>query len=108
LRHWATSQKVAGLFADMFTRLAYSIQPQYCPVFDSDSNRIEYQEYHLGLSGSRCVGLTTLPPSCADCLVILGAPDSCNPRSLSRSVQGLLCLFVRIDDVMDFYTWGRK
>ena len=30
------------------------------------SNRNEYHEYFLG----RCVGLTTLPPSCADCLEI--------------------------------------
>jgi hypothetical protein len=30
--------------------------------------RNEYQEYFLGGKGGRCVGLTTLPPSCADCL----------------------------------------
>ena len=30
----------------------------------------EYQEYFLGNKGGRCVGLTTLPPSCADCLEI--------------------------------------
>jgi len=34
------------------------------------SNRNEYQEYFLGRKGGRCVGLTTLPPSCADCLEI--------------------------------------
>ena len=33
-------------------------------------NRNEYQEYFLGGKGGRCVGLTTLPPSCADCLEI--------------------------------------
>jgi len=32
------------------------------------SNRNEYQEYFLGDKGGRCVGLTTLPPSGADCL----------------------------------------
>jgi hypothetical protein len=26
-----------------------------------------YQEYFLESKGGRCVGLTTLPPSCADC-----------------------------------------
>ena len=36
----------------------------------SASNRNEYQEYFLGGKGGRCVGLTTLPPSCADCLEI--------------------------------------
>jgi len=37
---------------------------------DSASNRNEYQEYFLGGKGGRCVRLTTLPPSCADCLEI--------------------------------------
>jgi hypothetical protein len=37
---------------------------------DSASNRNEYQEYFLGSKGGRCVGLTTLPPSCADCLQV--------------------------------------
>ena len=32
------------------------------------SNRIECQEYFLWGKGGRCVGLTTLPPSCGDCL----------------------------------------
>ena len=34
-------------------------------------DRNGYQEYFLGGKGDRCVGLTTLPPSCADCLEIL-------------------------------------
>jgi hypothetical protein len=34
------------------------------------SNRNEYQECFLGSKGGRCVGLTTLPHSCADCLEI--------------------------------------
>jgi hypothetical protein len=33
-------------------------------------NRNQYQQYFLVVKGSRCVGLTTLPPSCADCLEI--------------------------------------
>jgi hypothetical protein len=37
---------------------------------DSTFNRNEYQEYFLGGKGGRCVGLTTLPPLCADCLEI--------------------------------------
>ena len=40
----------------------------YDPGVDSASNRNEYQEYFLGGKGGRCVGLTTLPPSCAYCL----------------------------------------
>jgi len=37
----------------------------YGPGLDSASNRNEYQEYFLGVKSSRCVRLTTLPPSCA-------------------------------------------
>jgi len=50
--------------------LTYSFRPHYGPGVDSASNRNEYQEYFLGGKGGRCVGLTTLPPSCADCLEI--------------------------------------
>jgi len=50
--------------------LEYSFRPHYGPEFDSASNRNEYQGYFLGGKGGRCVGLTTLPPSCAECLKI--------------------------------------
>jgi hypothetical protein len=40
------------------------------PWVDAASTRNDYQEYFLGGKGGRCVGLTTLPPSCADCLEI--------------------------------------
>ena len=71
-----------------------------------------YKVYLLGLAGNRCV-VFILPLSCVDCLEILGDPNTCNPRGSSRSVQGLLYLFVRIEDVMDFlyvrekYTVGK-
>ena len=41
--------------------------------------------------GGRCVGLPTLPPSCADCLE-MGASTCWNPQGLSRPVMGLLYL----------------
>jgi hypothetical protein len=40
----------------------------YGPGVDLDSNSNEYHGYILRDKGGRCVGLTTLPPSCADCL----------------------------------------
>jgi hypothetical protein len=40
------------------------------PWGNSVSNRNEYQEYFPGGKGGRYVGLTTLLPSCADCLEI--------------------------------------
>jgi hypothetical protein len=48
--------------------LTWSFRSQYGPEVDSASNRNEYQGYFLGGKGDRCVGLTTLRPSCADCL----------------------------------------
>jgi len=42
----------------------------YGPGVDSDSNRNEYQENFVGGKGGQCIGLKTLPPSCADHLVI--------------------------------------
>jgi hypothetical protein len=50
--------------------LTYSFRPQCGPGVDSASKRNEYQEYLLGGKGGRCLGLTTLPPSCADSLEI--------------------------------------
>ena len=41
----------------------------------------------------RCVGLTTLPPSCADCLEIRGA-STWIPKGLSRRVAGKLYLYL--------------
>jgi hypothetical protein len=46
--------------------LTYSFRSHYGPGVDSTCNRNEYQEYFLGGKGGQCVGLTTLPPSCAD------------------------------------------
>jgi hypothetical protein len=40
-----------------------SFQPHYGPGVDSASNRNEYQESSWGVKGSRCVRLTTWPPS---------------------------------------------
>jgi hypothetical protein len=48
----------------------FAFRSHYGPGVDSASNRNEYQEYFLGGKGGRCLGLTTLLPSCADCLEI--------------------------------------
>jgi hypothetical protein len=50
--------------------LTYSFQPNYGPGVDSVSNINGYQEYFLGDKARQCVRMTTLPPSCADCLEI--------------------------------------
>jgi len=71
--------------------------PTYSPGFDSASNRNEHQEYFLADKGGRCVGLTTLPPSCAECLEIWEPQPSGALGGLSRPVQGLLSLSVSRD-----------
>jgi hypothetical protein len=43
---------------------------------DSASSRNEYHGYHLGGKGDRCLGLTTSPFSCADCVEILGSSNT--------------------------------
>jgi hypothetical protein len=58
------------------------------PGVDSASNRNEYRWSSLWGKGGRCVGLTTLPPSFADCLELLGTSTSCSPKGLCRPVMG--------------------
>jgi len=60
----------------------------------------KHQEYLLGRAGSQSVRLTTLPPSCAECLEILGAPNSYIPMGSTRTVKGLIYLCVRNEDIM--------
>jgi hypothetical protein len=60
-------------------------RPHYGLGVNWASNRNKYQGYLLGGKGGRCVGLTTLRPSCADCLEILGASTSWSPKGLSRN-----------------------
>jgi len=45
-------------------------RPHYDSGVDSTANRNEYQGCLLGVKGGRGVGLTILPPTCADCLEI--------------------------------------
>jgi hypothetical protein len=61
---------------------------------DTASNRNEYQKYFLEGKCGRCVGLTTLPSSCADCLKNLQASTCCDSQGLSRPVRGWLYLYL--------------
>jgi len=47
-----------------------------------------------GSKGDRYVGLTTLPPSCADCLEIWEPQTNATLRISNRPVQGLLYLYL--------------
>jgi len=68
LRCCATTRKVAGSIpvsvSEFFIDIK-SFRSHYGPGVDSAFNINECREYFLGVKSSRCVRLTTLPPSCA-------------------------------------------
>jgi hypothetical protein len=66
LRHCATSRKVAGSITDGVTGIFHWHNSFGRPGIDSGVTEI----FPGGVKGGRWVGLTTLPPSCADCLEI--------------------------------------
>ena len=88
LRICSTSPKVAGSIPDDIIGIFHWHNPFY-PRADSASKG----EYFLGGKGDRCIGLTTLPPSCADCIEAL---ISWNPQGVSRPVMGLLYFLLTI------------
>jgi hypothetical protein len=49
-----------------------------------------WQKISLRGKGGRCVGQTTLPPSCSNCLEIMGTSTFWISKGLSRPAQGLL------------------
>ena len=73
---------VIGIFL-----LTWFFRPHYGPGVNLASNGNEYQACLLGSIGGRCVGLTTLPPSCAECLEMLEASNSWRPTGLSVSLM---------------------
>jgi hypothetical protein len=81
LRHCTTSRKVE----DSITDGVIGIFHWYIPGVDSPYNINEYQEYFLGSKCGRCVGLTTLPPSCSECLEIWET----QPHGTLRASPGL-------------------
>jgi hypothetical protein len=101
LKHWnsrghcATIRKVAGSIPDDVIGIFHwykTFQSHYGPGVDSAYNRNEYQEYFLGGKGGRCVRLTTLPPSCADCLEVWepqppGTLRACNGIAFIKSLK---------------------
>ena len=67
---WSRHYKLEGCgFNSQWCQWNFSVtlsfQQHFGPVVDLASNENEYWEYFLGCKGSWCLGLTTLPPSCA-------------------------------------------
>ena len=92
-----TQWKVAGSISDDVTGIFHWHNPSDCsmaPGVDSASERNEYREYFLGGKSGRCVRLTTLPPSCIDCLEIWELPGT--PRACNRLAQGLLYVYFSV------------
>ena len=83
---WRTAMQARVLFAlGSLTFFIDLILPDaLCPGVGSASNRNENQKSFLYDKHSQCVRLTTLPPSCADCLKTLRAWTSSSPRGISR------------------------
>ena len=72
---WGTALQVRrSRFDSRWSHWNYSLTQSFRlhrgPGVESASNINEYQEYFLGGKGSRCVWMTTLPLSYADCLEI--------------------------------------
>lgn len=54
------------------------------PGVDPTLDRNEYQDYYVGGGrGGQLEGLTTLPPSCGDCLEVWEPQPFWNPQDLS-------------------------
>jgi hypothetical protein len=78
LRHFATRRKVAG-----------SIPDGVIGIFQVTLWSWNQIRIFPGDKGGRYVGVTTLPPSCADCHEILGASTYWNHQGLSRDCNGI-------------------
>ena len=85
VKHCATSRKVAGSFPDCVINIFHWRHPSSHPVTLGGSTRPLTEMITKDISwgkGGRCVGLTPLPPSCADCLEFLGASTSWSSKGL--------------------------
>jgi hypothetical protein len=96
LRHCARSRKVASSIIDETFGIFHWHNPS-SPNMALGSTQSFKEMITRNISwgggggkGGRCIGLTTLPPTCANCLEIVGALTSPSRKGLSRPVYGLL------------------
>ena len=77
---------------EAMTLVIYSVAADIsvCPGVDSASKN-EYQDIPGG-KGGWCVGVMTLPSSCAECLVIWSLNQKPDPSGPARPVMGELYL----------------
>ena len=86
LRYCATRRKVPASIPGRVTGDFFrSIRQVHMPGVDSASKN-EYQDIPGG-KGGRCIGVTTLPPSCAECLEVW-EPQPPGPLQATQACNG--------------------
>jgi hypothetical protein len=98
-KHCAKNRKVMGLIPNEAVRNFPSLDTSGCTMSLHLTEMIIRNIYSLD-KGGRCVGLTSLPPSCADCLGILGACPGLYFYNFTFNLQfhSTLCLPYRASD----------
>ena len=88
-RHCAMSRKVAVSILDVAIGIFHNLSGRTVTLGSTQS----LTEMSTMGKGGRCVGLTTVSPSCADDLEVRESQPCGALRACSRPVQGLLYLF---------------
>ena len=96
LRHCATSRKIAFSIPDGIIGLFQWHNPS---LESNQHNRNEYQ-YFLAGQGGRCLGLTTLPPSCDDCLEIWEPHPPGNHRTCPGLYRDCFALYTGVKRII--------
>jgi hypothetical protein len=92
LTHCTTKRKIAGYIPDGISEIFHWVNPSgRTMALGPPEPLTEMGTINLPWGGTDCRHLG-LPPSCADCLRILEAWTSWDPRGLIRRVQGQLYL----------------
>jgi len=89
ITRWRSFLRSEGrVFDSRWCRRNFSLtqfcRPQYVRGVGSVSDRNEYQEYFVGSRSGRCVGLTTSPHLCGECLEVWEPQTFWNRHGLSR------------------------
>ena len=83
MRHCRTSRKVAGSIPDGVIGIIHCHKPSGCTVTlvsTQPLTEMSTRNIYWG-KGGRCIRLTLLPPSCADCLEIWKPQSPGNPKT---------------------------
>ena len=93
LKYCDTSRKVASSILCVIVGICHLHNPSCCTMalrWTQSLTEMSSRNISLGRKGGRCVGLTPLPHSCADCLEIRGSLNPGTLRVCNRPVEGLV------------------